>query len=501
MPRAFLLCSVLLVLAGCGGGGGGTAAAGGGGARRSLVVGSITPPDGSTGVDPATRVVLQFRTPMDEAALQGGGLVLTPSGMNAPVSATVTVSLTKLTATLVPRAPLAGNSPYQVRLSALARRADGRVIGRPWFAEFRTGGGSSPPPPPPPPAQGGVVRPVGSLVTGRSGHAAAALPDGRVAVFGGFSTSSAVTSSIEVFDPGTETWTAAAAVLGLARARLTATVLTDGRVLLAGGETASTTDVGLDVWEIWDPGTDSLAASGTLAERRTRHRAVRLGDGTVLLVGGSRTDSSGAPNYSRATTEVFDPSVPGSSAGPAMAVSRAGHEATLLSDGRVLVTGGHGTSVLAEVFDPGAGSFSSAGTMVEPRRDHAATLLVDGTVLAAGRGTSSAERWLAPENRWVQVQNVGDERSLHTAMRIGNGRVFVAGGEKPAAGGSTFFHNGTVFYNPPTGTFLFPGLQTTVPRSGHTATPIAGGDCLIVGGKNSALGAPAVRTCDRVSFQ
>lgn len=495
--RAVLLVGLLLA-GGCGGGGGGGGPGGGGGAGRALVVGRVTPPDGSIGVDVATDVTLDFRTPMDGVTLQGGGLVLTPAGVNAPVSATVTVSPTGLSATLSPDAPLAGGAPYQVRLSALCRRADGREIGIPWFSGFRTassGGGG-----PPPPSQSGTVRPVGSLLVGRSGHAAAALADGRVAVFGGFSSSSAVTASIEVFDTGAETWTTAAAALGLARARLTATVLTDGKVLLAGGETASTTDVGVDRWEIWDPDSDAIVSSGTMAERRTRHRAVPLGNGTVLLLGGSRTDSSGAPNYSRASTEVFDPTVPGCTSGPSMATARAGHEATPIFGGRVLVTGGHGTSTLSEAFDPVAGSFSSAGTMIQPRRDHTATVLSDGSVVAVGGGNSTAERWLALESRWVQVQNPGDERSLHIAMRIANGRVFLAGGEKPAAGGGTYLHMGTVFYDPATASFLFPGLQMGAPRSGHTATRLADGDCLLVGGKNSTLGANALRSCDRVGF-
>ncbi len=485
--------------AACGGGGGGGGGAGGG--APAAVVESVTPAPGAVGVDPAAPVTIRFRTPMDEATLLGGSLVLAPAGSTAPVPAEITVALTKTEVLLVPDGPLSAGVAYQVRLAGSARRADGREIRRPWYSEFRVGGGGEPPPPPPP-TQSGSARWVGALETGRSGHAAAALPDGRVAVFGGWSTSSTVTGSIELFDPATEEWTTSAATLGTPRAFLTATVLGDGRVLLSGGQTASTTDVGLDLWELFDPVLDAVTASGTMLERRSRHRAVRLPSGKVLVAGGSRTDSTGAPNYSRATSEIFDPSTMVYGSGPWMTVPRAGHEATLLPDGRVLVTGGHGTSALAEIFDPAAGSFVPGGTMIAPRRDHAAAALADGSVLACGGGGSfTAERWIASENRWVQVQNMGDVRSLHTAVRLANGRVFVAGGEKPGVGGGTVFHTATEYYNPGTGSFLFPDIPSWIPRSGHTCTPLPGGDWLVVGGKSNILNGPAVRSCDRFHFQ
>ncbi|HEU4393985.1 MAG TPA: kelch repeat-containing protein [Planctomycetota bacterium] len=492
-----LLLPLAILLAACGGGGGG-----GGGPPASGpldVVRSVDPAPGADGVDPAGVVVtIEFRTPMDPDTLVGGTLLLTPAGSTAPVAADVAVAFGNMSATLTPRGPLTADRHYQVRLSEQARLQGGREIRRPWYSLFRTGGGAPPPPPPPP--QTGSVFAAAALETGRSGHAAVLLADGRVAVFGGFATSSTVTDSIEVYDPAAEAWTTAPGVLNPARARLTATRLQDGRVLLAGGETASTTDVGVDRWEIWDPATGGIATSGTLAERRTRHRAVGLADGTVLLIGGARTDASGAPLYSRSSVERFDPSAPGSSAAPAMGVSRAGHEATLLADGRVLVTGGHGSSLTAEVRDASTGAWSAAGAMTQARRDHAAALLLDGSVLVAGGGTFTAELWVPAAGAFYPLQNMGDTRSLHTALRIASGRVFVAGGEKPTFGGGLFFHTATEFYNPSTGSFLFPNLPSRVGRSGHTATLMATGDVLVVGGKSPTVGTPAVRLCDRFQF-
>jgi len=484
-----------MLLAACGGGGGGAPAAVGG---PQDVVASVDPPPGSLDVDPAADVTVRFRTPMDEVTLTGGALIVTPAGTTSPVDADIAVHLTGLEVTVSPRAALTSGRDYQVRLSALARRADGREIGRPWYSDFRVGGGAPPPPPPPP--QGGTVFAAANLVEGRSGHAAVLLGDGRVAVFGGYSSSSAVTDTIEVYDPSAETWTTAPGRISPARARLSATRLSDGRVLLAGGETASATEVGVDAWEIWDPASGGIVASGALAERRTRHRAVLLADGKVLLAGGARTDSPGAPLYSRATAEVFDPSAPGSASAPSMGVARAGLEATLLPDGRVLVTGGHGSDPRAEVRDPSSGAWSFAGSMSNARRDHAAALLLDGSVVVCGGGSASTDLWVSAANGFYPMQNMGDVRSLHTAVRIANGRVFVAGGEKPTTGGGTFFHNTTEFFNPATGSFLFPDLRMRVPRSGHTATLLSTGEVLLVGGKNPVLGSPAVRLCDRVRF-
>lgn len=498
--RAWLLPALLLVFGGatgCGGGGGGGGGSTGGGGRALAVVDSVTPADGSSNVDAGTTVTLRFRTAMEDAVLRAGGLVLVSSATGAPVSADIDVAPDLYSATIVPDVPLAGGVLHQVRLSATARTYGGREIRRPWFSEFRVrasdggggGGGGTP-------VQGGLVRGVGSLAKGRSHHGAALLGDGRVAVFGGFDTESTVTGSIEVFDPEAETWTTDAATLGTARARVTATTLPDGTVFVAGGQTASTTSVGEGRWEVWDPLLHAVTRSGTMAERRTRHRAVRLPSGKVLLVGGSRTDTDGAPEYSRNSAEVWDPATGASTAVLPMAVARSGHEATLLGNGRVLVTGGHGSDVRAELFDPVTGLFTAAGSMLVPRRGHTATLLADGNVLLAG-GTT-AELWLAAESRFVAVQNPGDERSLHTAVRIPNGRVYIAGGEKPAVAGGTFFHTSVEFYDPPGYRFLQSALNMRTYRSAHTATVLVGGEILLVGGKGSVPGAPAQRTCDRV---
>jgi len=116
-----------------------------------------------------------------------------------------------------------------------------------------------------------------------------------------------------------------------------------------------------------------------------------LNDGRVLMVGG---DEDGGNALSSA--EIYDPASGRFSATSSLATSRTYHAATLLSDGRVLVTGGEAsysgdTRSSAELYDPASGTFSPTGSMTVPRAYHTATLLADGSVLIAAGSNDSSE--------------------------------------------------------------------------------------------------------------
>src|SRR5437764_1806664 len=158
-----------------------------------------------------------------------------------------------------------------------------------------------------------------------------------------------------------------------ARYRHTATLLRDGRLLVAGGATAGTSDQITAAAEILDPDVGRWTDAGTMITARYQHTAVLLPDGRVFVAGGR----------DRSSTEIFDPNALSWSPGPMMSQPRANHTSTLLRDGRVLICGGEeaGSSTTStEIFDPANGKIVRAPSMGVPRSSHAAALLSDGRV-------------------------------------------------------------------------------------------------------------------------
>jgi hypothetical protein len=303
------------------------------------------------------------------------------------------------------------------------------------------------------------------------------------------------------------------------RAGHTATLLKDGRVLVTGGAVLSgaggvESDPRASA-EIYDPATGEWTAAGGMGFPRAFHTATLLKDGRVLVVGGMSFISGTLSPL--ATAEVFDPAGP--SFRPAGSLreerGRSGHTATLLPDGRVLVTGGFGQGsrrealATAEVFDPARGAFFAVGPMSAARTGHTATLLLDGRLLVAGgRGDAGAlaetEIFATPTDAFIPGPALPDDaRAGHSAVRLTSGAVLVAGGctrpESLAASVSAMSGSGchtrealqTVLsrvdlYDPstaPAGRFLagiVPNL--VVPRADHTAVPFLGDARMLVGG-------------------
>jgi parallel beta-helix repeat protein len=262
---------------------------------------------------------------------------------------------------------------------------------------------------------------TGSMTTARRSHASTLLSEGRVLITGGRNNMYGFLSSAELFDPagggGLGSFTATGSMT-IARTEHTATPLVDGRVLVSGGFTpyGVTTSA-----EIYDPTTGTISLTGSMGTGRRDHAATLLSDGTVLISGG--IDSDGVPLN---ITERFDPAgnegegtfTPSGT----MGLARAYHTATLLPDGKVLISGGANSAGLpensAEIFDPagndGEGTFTPAGSMGAGRAYHTATLLPDGKVLiAAGYGTgnmilSSAELFFPLPPTIFLVTNTSD---------------------------------------------------------------------------------------------
>jgi N-acetylneuraminic acid mutarotase len=174
------------------------------------------------------------------------------------------------------------------------------------------------------------------LAQPRSDHTATLLPDGSVLVVGGFSVSAEV-GSAERYDPETDSWSSAGSLV-TPRAGHTAVLLPNGLVLIAGGLATNANGRVVDVKtaELYDPATNGWKPAGNLETARSGHSATLLSNGLVLVAGGE--SNAGTP---LASTELYDPA--GNFWLPAapMGTARHGHTSTLLADGGVLVVGGN----------------------------------------------------------------------------------------------------------------------------------------------------------------
>lgn len=210
----------------------------------------------------------------------------------------------------------------------------------------------------------------------------------------------------------------------------TATALDDGTVLVVGGSFPATSSA-----ERYDPASERWTAAGATATARRGHSATRLADGRVLVAGGL-TCCDVAGEVLAGTAEVFDPATGLFQPTGSLGVARAFHTATLLADGRVLVTGGFAavdgsTTASTEVYDPSTGTFTPAGAMQAGRTVHAAVSLTDGRVLVLGgqRASAATDLFDSATARWSPGPSLEPAWTWSTVTLLRDGRVLVFGGE------------------------------------------------------------------------
>jgi hypothetical protein len=342
--------------------------------------------------------------------------------------------------------------------------------------------GSTAPTPTAPPS------PTGTMTHGRSDQTATALADGRVLVVGGYNAQLTIASA-DLFDPTAGTFTGTGP-LSIARSYHTATLLSDGRVLIAGGTPKSWQFNGPFVAqaELYDPKTGTFSADGTLGTARNLHTATLLADGRVLIAGGNDAEA-----HSVATAEIYDPKTGIFSPTGSMSAARGFHTATLLADGRVLITGGCATGwngpfvASAEIYDPTLGTFTNAGAMADLRVSHTATLLADGRVLISGGtadGTTSldsAELFNPETGKFTATGPMTVGRTFHEATLLTDARVLLTAGDPAGWVYDGPFLDTAEIYDPKTGTFTVTGPMLDKLTS-HSATLLADGRVLIAGG-------------------
>ena len=266
---------------------------------------------------------------------------------------------------------------------------------------------------------------VTSMSTPRASHVAVALPDGRVLVAGGWTGRSA-TASAEVYDPDADRWSAVGDMTA-PRASLIATPLPDGRVLVTGGGEGGLGDIASA--EVYDPAAATFSPAGTM--RASHYLATALSDGRVLLTGGQDADGTIV-----GSAEIFDPVIAQFRPTGDMTVPRVKHGAALLGDGTVLIVGGsdrrgyRGRFSSTEIYDPATGTFSAGPSMRWGRhklRD-AIVVLRSGGVLVAGGATRLEV--LDPATRtFTQVDGtLSGPQMFATATLLTDGDVLLLGG-------------------------------------------------------------------------
>ncbi len=226
----------------------------------------------------------------------------------------------------------------------------------------------------------------------------------------------------------------------------------------------------------------SFANTGTMNAARWGHTATLLLNGKVLVTGGTHSSSGDIfPGV-----ELYDPASGTWAATNSMNVARFIHTATLLSNGKVLVAGGlgNGANSSAEIFDPASGTWTATGTtMNSARYGHTATLLSNGKVLVAGGSfgdniaTNSAEIFDPATGTWTVTGTMTASRWAHTATLLPNGRVLVAGGLLD----SNIATDSAELYNPATGTWTTTSALS-INRTYHTAALLPSGQVLVAGG-------------------
>ncbi|MBN2503460.1 MAG: Ig-like domain repeat protein, partial [Anaerolineales bacterium] len=272
------------------------------------------------------------------------------------------------------------------------------------------------------------------------GHTLTRLLDGRILVVGGADDTYGhwSGSNVEIYDPATRTFSLGVP-MAYSRNGHTATMLPDGRVLVVGGKIYDGNYQLTGTAEIYDPVANSWSPAASMSVERIFHTATLLNDGRVLIAGGGRYYNSNI----HASAEIYDPAANTWNSVDSLSVARTEHTATLLNDGTVLVAGGHdgegGIHSTAELFDLVTETWSVTGNMNVARTVHTATLLPDGKVLVAGGtdntgdGFNTAEIYDPALGTWALTGAMSYSRFYHEAMLMVNGLVVVAGGYSDGA--------------------------------------------------------------------
>lgn len=279
------------------------------------------------------------------------------------------------------------------------------------------------------------------------------------------------------------------------RAFHTATLLPSGKVLVAGGYDCSASPPILASAELYDPLTEAWTSTGSLNVARFHHTATLLPDGKVLVTSGNSSPGwcgEPEPSHFLASAEVYDPLTGTWSLTGSMSVPRWGSTATLLPSGKALVAGGtrvdYVVSESADLYDPATGIFIPTGDLNQARRGHTATLLLDGRVLVADGGDPWGNYTSA--ELFDPIPGTWVYTGFLNTPFGSREAVRLTDGRVLFAGGDGAQQLPVAVaevYDPPSGSFS-PVVSLDFPRKDHSLTLLSDGRVLAVGGGSSIPG-------------
>jgi hypothetical protein len=328
---------------------------------------------------------------------------------------------------------------------------------------------------------------TGDMVAARYGHTATLLADGKVLIAGGRSWgNNSFLAGAELYDPSEGTFSVTGDMTA-ARYWPSATLLPDGRVFIAGG---SGKDGPLASAEIYDPSTGVFSAAGNMSTAQYLYTATLLPNGSVLVL-------AYLPGTAGWTAASYDPSTQTFTAtGPGPGITQ---NATLLPDGRVFFDGGtdiQGAFTGAQLYDPATRTFTPVGAgPPDPGAccgfSNTATLLTNGDVLLTGGGNgdwgiafNNAALYDPVSGTLIPTGSMANRRFGHKTTLLADGTALITGGLSgcpPQGGFCGGVNAGAEIYDPSTGAFR-PAGSMAMARELHTSTLLLNGTVLIAGG-------------------
>jgi hypothetical protein len=335
---------------------------------------------------------------------------------------------------------------------------------------------------------------TGSLSTGRWGHTATLLNNGKVLVAGGVSDANGfvLLPTAELYDPASGTFSLTGN-LSVLHTYHTATLLPNGKVLVAGGLDPHTLINGsfasIASAELYDPTSGMFSSTASMNEPRYWHTATLLNNGRVLIAGGTVVAPPTLPPLVPAPGELYDPAAGSftNTGDPNQTPPSTGPSAaTLLQDGQVLLW-------TTTIYDPAANTFTTTPAFQHAppfylQANYTATLLPNEEVLVAGGGNGGAAvtaTLLDPARAsWVDAGSMQSPRVKHTANLLSNGLVLIAGGEGNAGLHPPMGFASAQLYQPPV-LASAPSVTAISPNPISGFTPVS----ITVQGANFVAGA------------